>query len=234
MKQKYRNVFTLVELLVVIAIISVLAGMLLPALENAIGSARKASCMSNLRQMGQVLHSYSNDFNRFPIYPLGGGGSGNNAGLRYIREDAYDAMVGSHGLTDGLLLCPANELGTTVAHYNNSYGRIVGTSYLNLTGGEDTSIGVPVNSPRTPMDNNCIMMADMLYYINSKNKTITNHLIETNLPEGANVLYVDTSVRWNMWSPAWFTSPVITPDPDYSVSGDSWYYWGDTMLSTLP
>ena len=46
-----KNAFTLVELLVVISVIGILTSLLIPAVNMARGSARKAACTSNLRQM---------------------------------------------------------------------------------------------------------------------------------------------------------------------------------------
>ena len=54
-----RSVFTLIELLVVIAIIAILAAMLMPALQKARQTARKASCTSNLKQIGMALQMYA-------------------------------------------------------------------------------------------------------------------------------------------------------------------------------
>jgi prepilin-type N-terminal cleavage/methylation domain-containing protein len=124
--------FTLIELLVVIAVISILAALLFPVFSRARESARRTSCLSNVRQLGQAFLMYAGDHDEtLPNAADGFEGEGRTGGWIYFRHfpaNDTQAMRGSFDAAQGDLypyvkgpqvyICPSD-----------SEGRLSGDSY---------------------------------------------------------------------------------------------------------
>jgi prepilin-type N-terminal cleavage/methylation domain-containing protein/prepilin-type processing-associated H-X9-DG protein len=94
--------FTLIELLVVIAIIAILAAILFPVFARARENARRASCLSNLKQIGLGMAQYTQDYDEhYPVYFPGNGISGARP---YGWADAISPYVKS----DQIFQCPSD------------------------------------------------------------------------------------------------------------------------------
>ena len=69
MKTKRAAAFSLIELLIVITIIMILAGLLLPALRGVRERAKAIVCQSNLRDIGNALNLYEQEYGMYPVVP---------------------------------------------------------------------------------------------------------------------------------------------------------------------
>ncbi|MEY4200048.1 MAG: hypothetical protein RLZZ265_1788 [Verrucomicrobiota bacterium] len=109
MKNTARNgsdpAFTLIELLVVIAIIAILAGMLLPALAKAKGTALGAKCLNNHKQMALGFLVYAGDHDDH--YPSGTFAA--NAQLTTAPDVWFKLMLPYLGNNTNSYICPSHR-----------------------------------------------------------------------------------------------------------------------------
>jgi prepilin-type N-terminal cleavage/methylation domain-containing protein/prepilin-type processing-associated H-X9-DG protein len=130
--RKTRPGFTLIELLVVIAIIAILAAILFPVFARARENARRASCQSNMKQLGLAMIQYSQDYDeKFPDLngPLGSDYLPNRTtpvasvgGLNYFATngnywDGWASRIYPYVKSEQVYLCPSNQYDAYKVNY---------------------------------------------------------------------------------------------------------------------
>ncbi|MES2460153.1 MAG: DUF1559 domain-containing protein [Armatimonadota bacterium] len=99
--------FTLIELLVVIAIIAILAAILFPVFAQAREKARQTACLSNLKQMGNGVMMYTQDYDE--TLPVHAGDYGNFLSTLDTQPN-WGKGIYPYVKNDKIFKCPSAEV----------------------------------------------------------------------------------------------------------------------------
>jgi prepilin-type N-terminal cleavage/methylation domain-containing protein len=159
---RLRKAFTLIELLVVIAIIAILAAILFPVFARAREAARKATCISNLKQIGTAVMMYVQDYDE--TYPIA------NQEADRIPNQQPHSFLGSGGrfphLVDVVAPYTKNEQMFRCPTMNKSVVRDATGWVVNNNGGSygyrcfDVG-GLPGNTPASVQNGGANRTADL-------------------------------------------------------------------------
>jgi len=212
-KQMKRKGFTLIELLVVIAIIALLAAILFPVFARARENARRASCMSNMKQIGLALMQYTQDYDeRLPFYGSTSAGDPSSTTSNYVTSTIpnWHAQVYPYVKSWDLFKCPSAPESTDTSNAprasgDSSYGangvvvRWSGsaTGPLSLAAIEKTAEIIFAHE---------LSLRTRLSYAwpprtgNKYRRWIQNASYNSLHFDGANLVYVDGHVKWHKQS----------------------------------
>jgi hypothetical protein len=151
--------FTLVELLVVVAVLGTLAGLLLPAVQNAREAGRRAVCSSNLRQFGLAVQGYESKNKRLPSSRTAQSLSTHAAILPFCEEAAAATLIdwnvawnhanntAARAVRIGIFTCPSDRTTAVPAGWaGTNYRANQGSGLLNAmapTDSSDPNFGLP-------------------------------------------------------------------------------------------
>lgn len=195
---KHTTGFTLIELLVVIAIIAILAAILFPVFARARENARRASCQSNLKQIGLGIMQYTQDYDE--RYPLRWSVASPSTPCA-LHGWAYN--IQPYIKSTQILQCPSEPL----PPYQYECGVTIGSSgsgYTDYWGNQNIMMNDSYGRAQSALTypSNTVLVFDF-YNANSDNGAfggqewgaggmvqLTRHL------EGANYAFADGHVKW--------------------------------------